>query len=69
MKYEAIKQPVKTKKVYTLTGNVWCQCASCGERFGSNSGYCALYCKDCRTAPARKKLNDENKAFFNSLKQ
>lgn len=41
------------------TGTV-CLCGWCGDRFASNSGKCAFYCKNCKTADQRKALKAEN---------
>lgn len=42
-------------------GPVTCLCTHCGEIYGANAGgQCALYCKDCRTAEGRKKIDAEN---------
>jgi len=40
--------------------SVICECTWCGERFGSNGGKCALYCKSCKTVEQRRKVREEN---------
>jgi hypothetical protein len=39
-----------------------CECVNCGERYGAPAGSdkCAMYCKNCKTADQRKKVNEEN---------
>jgi len=43
---------------------VICLCSWCGDRYGGDvSGKCAMYCKNCRTADARRALKEENDAI------
>jgi hypothetical protein len=47
-----------------------CECSCCGERY-SAPGFgekCAMYCKNCRTAEARKKVKEENEKIINNKK-
>lgn len=51
--------PIKT--IEETYKGVICSCYHCGERFGANSGQCAIMCKNCRTADQRAKMDAENK--------
>ena len=42
---------------------VVCLCLFCGDKFGSASGACPIYCKNCKTADQRKKLLADNEAI------
>lgn len=50
----------KKVKAPELPKSVICLCSHCEERFASNNGICAMFCKNCRTKEARQSLNAEN---------
>lgn len=49
---------------------VICLCSWCGSRFGGDvSGKCAMYCKFCKTAEARRELKAENDEIFRKFRE
>lgn len=55
------------KKTQPFKGGVICQCAHCGDRFGSNNGACSLVCKNCKTKEQRKAMDQANKEVFEQV--
>jgi hypothetical protein len=50
----------KKPKTEELPKSVICICMNCEDRFGSNNGVCAMFCKNCKTKEMRAALNAEN---------
>ena len=47
--------------IENIKGGTHCICSHCGERYGSNNGKCAKYCKTCRTKEGRDEIDKQNK--------
>ncbi len=52
----------KSKEVELPKGTI-CLCMNCEERFGSNNGVCAMFCKNCKTKEQRAAMKAENDAI------
>lgn len=50
----------KKPKTEELPKTVICLCMNCEDRFGSNNGACAMFCRNCKTKEDRAKINKEN---------
>lgn len=49
----------KSNEVELPKGTI-CLCMNCEERFGSNNGVCAMFCKNCKTKEQRAAMKEEN---------
>jgi hypothetical protein len=54
----------KKPKGEDLPKSTICICANCEDRFGSSSGKCAMFCKNCKTRAQREAMNSENEAIL-----
>ncbi len=51
------------RKAEELPKQVICLCMNCEDRYGSNSGKCAMFCKNCNTKEKRAAMAAENEKF------
>lgn len=50
----------KKPKTEVLPKSTICTCMNCEDRFGSNNGVCAMFCKNCKTKEQREAMRVEN---------
>jgi hypothetical protein len=55
----------KKLKAPELPKSTICLCMHCEERFGSNNGTCAMFCKNCKTKEQRAEITRQNKEIEN----